>query len=845
MATLEIGQKVSVKGEAGVIRFRGSTKFATGEWIGVELDTGVGKNDGSLQGVRYFQCQKQGNYGVFVRPSMLGNTSQNEKLRPILEVQAIVDKLQTKLRAARAEIDKNKKDLEEAEAKLQQKSAQVDDLEANLERISVEGDYLKSQNITLSLELQQLQTSYADMSAEYEILQEEMDLNKELEEEVKMQLTDSHAVTAEDFQLLVQHNKKLELAVSSLRKLSSEKEGKFSEEIQSLRSEIVDFEELKKTYQLTIEKLKQADTTIAHLQEQLESANELDLIIEYLTRENESLSLKNKDLTETVNELKEIHELDKSLEEDLRKVEQDLKDQITSLLSQITQEKRRVEVLNSKHELLLHEMESLKKSNNSSSSLGSMELESLNLKIKKLLLVIENSNFKSNVSLRALDCLRSLNLKSVSENFREVISTFQNLGMAQSIAREIQTALSKSPTAIKIEILNVFERLCGLLDAVSYQLEYEYEDSDVTFLGTRLELLYSDLLQAFENLHFEDKTSLGALDSHFSTLRLFCKDARFLRSISFFCLTELGLEVNNTHRICESILKVIPQDKGQELRTMKKQIELVKEQCETALEESKFDKIIQPGKLLLIKLPDLSDNLLMTLQQLESDSSVDMDNSITLEIQRYTAALYELSQVIKGNLQDAIEESIFQCIIDRPVEVTTPNELLSDRIEKDKIINDLKLNIEVLEKNMGATIEGKSSKILELKDMLQQAKSEFQDLEAKHKKLVATNKTLENQVQSLFELNALKAQNQIRAIEDLKSKKSYTTEMALAQEISMLRNMVALSSRNREHEDISWLAEPIYPQYGCITYGRQIEFEARARETRALASRILQRILRS
>ena len=39
----------------GKVAFIGEAKFAPGEWIGVELQEPVGKNDGSVGGVSYFK----------------------------------------------------------------------------------------------------------------------------------------------------------------------------------------------------------------------------------------------------------------------------------------------------------------------------------------------------------------------------------------------------------------------------------------------------------------------------------------------------------------------------------------------------------------------------------------------------------------------------------------------------------------------------------------------------------------------------------------------------------------------------------------------------------------------
>lgn len=59
-----VGKYVLVGGvEEGILRYYGRTAFAEGEWCGIELAKGLGKNDGSVDGVIYFTCQPQ--YGIF------------------------------------------------------------------------------------------------------------------------------------------------------------------------------------------------------------------------------------------------------------------------------------------------------------------------------------------------------------------------------------------------------------------------------------------------------------------------------------------------------------------------------------------------------------------------------------------------------------------------------------------------------------------------------------------------------------------------------------------------------------------------------------------------------------
>mmetsp|Transcript_48185 Transcript_48185/g.111661 ORF Transcript_48185/g.111661 Transcript_48185/m.111661 type:complete len:527 (-) Transcript_48185:100-1680(-) len=66
---LHLNQKVVWKDKKGTVRFIGPTKFASGEWIGVELDKEVGMHDGMVLGIRYFTCPR--GRGIFAEAAQL------------------------------------------------------------------------------------------------------------------------------------------------------------------------------------------------------------------------------------------------------------------------------------------------------------------------------------------------------------------------------------------------------------------------------------------------------------------------------------------------------------------------------------------------------------------------------------------------------------------------------------------------------------------------------------------------------------------------------------------------------------------------------------------------------
>jgi len=77
----QLGQLVQLsENRTATVLFVGQTLFATGDWIGVSFDEAIGKNDGAVQGKRYFQCQP--NHGMFLRLSSIVAILEDATPRP-------------------------------------------------------------------------------------------------------------------------------------------------------------------------------------------------------------------------------------------------------------------------------------------------------------------------------------------------------------------------------------------------------------------------------------------------------------------------------------------------------------------------------------------------------------------------------------------------------------------------------------------------------------------------------------------------------------------------------------------------------------------------------------------
>lgn len=70
MPSFTIGDRVLVGGvQPGTLKFKGPTSFANGFWAGVELDKSEGSNNGTYDGVVYFECVEC--HGIFAPPDKI------------------------------------------------------------------------------------------------------------------------------------------------------------------------------------------------------------------------------------------------------------------------------------------------------------------------------------------------------------------------------------------------------------------------------------------------------------------------------------------------------------------------------------------------------------------------------------------------------------------------------------------------------------------------------------------------------------------------------------------------------------------------------------------------------
>jgi len=81
-AVLRVGDRVQTARGPGLVKYLGKLPKHDGEWAGIELDSPDGLNDGTVDGIRYFDCKEKN--GIFLhshKPTKL-NPTPSKSLSP-------------------------------------------------------------------------------------------------------------------------------------------------------------------------------------------------------------------------------------------------------------------------------------------------------------------------------------------------------------------------------------------------------------------------------------------------------------------------------------------------------------------------------------------------------------------------------------------------------------------------------------------------------------------------------------------------------------------------------------------------------------------------------------------
>uniref|UniRef100_A0A8C1I166 Dynactin subunit 1 n=1 Tax=Cyprinus carpio carpio TaxID=630221 RepID=A0A8C1I166_CYPCA len=391
-----VGSLVEVigKGHRGTVAYIGNTLFASGKWVGVILEEAKGKNDGTVQGKRYFTCQE--NHGIFVRQSQIqlvedgaDTTSpdtpeaatskmlkrgrqtipgtyllEEESLRA--QVKDLEEKLETlkmkrtEDKAKLKELEKHKIQLEQLQEWKSKMQEQQNELQKQLkeskkeakEALEAKEHYMEEMADTAdAIEMATLDKEMAEERAES--LQLEADALKERVEELTVDLEilkheieekgSDGAASSYHVKQLEEQNARLKEALVRMRDLSASEKQEHAKQQKLMEKKNFELDALRCQKENLQEEIKMSEKTIDELKEQVDAALGAEEMVEMLTERNLDLEEKVRELRETVTDLEAINEMNDELQENARETELELREQLDLSAASIREVEKRVE----------------------------------------------------------------------------------------------------------------------------------------------------------------------------------------------------------------------------------------------------------------------------------------------------------------------------------------------------------------------------------------------------------------------------------------------------------------------------------------------------------------------
>lgn len=850
MESLRIGLAVKVRGKRGVIKYVGKTRFAPGVWVGIELTEPSGKNNGSVNGVEYFSCSRPGNYGIFVSPALvevagagsgnvsetsnnaasktrsnsgrstpsdspsgLGNSSvtspqsgTNNSPGNIQHYKLIIDRLQSKLQDSFKDIKQYKSQVQDLTAKL----TEIEQLDSKLDELQVDRDYFKQENITLQENIRHLETRNDDLVKEINSIRQELELTKQIDAEINSLVTDDFS--NDDIDTLITKNKTLQVTLQKLKNISMDKELSLLNELDELNSTLKNGI-TKEMYLEVTRKLTLSEETIQDLKAQLDSISDLEQIIEHLTSENEQLNVKISQLQLQLTELIELQELDKDLEEGHLQVENNLRQKIDSLQYKLIEETKKREDLQVKL-------------NNLNNRLADVEAFSSEERIQPDLLLIssnlakllEISKLELKTKIRELDY--SNLLLEISTNKLEILDNLQLLPNNLTL-----------PVASLQPLLALVKRLSDNCDsfAEQFKLRLLYYHLELIFLVAS-EILSHDnsgnLKSAAEILNNEIESLLLNVKNHTLTeykydsllsliTRLF---ADFMTSNRVFNKTAVLFLKYQVKMVSTFINLIEPfnvtqtEDLAAIVNEVSKKLNLTKFDEQDQNFSNRYNISIDRNSFMIIKILNLNGG------NLNFENLEEIWNHDNL---RFSEWMLEISQLIHDYLTELDKDFLPVYKADKLFikQQVTPKEetksvtaITNELLEKDKIITDLELTIELLSNNLKTASKTYQHKLENLNDELTNVKQSYNNLKVKYNTSVTENKYLKLETEKLlstgkyFDLSFIAGK-----FDSLNLENSYSNNLKLIEENRYLRTLIKKtindSNRNKRNEsqDLRWL----------------------------------------
>lgn len=305
----------SLQDARATVRFVGRTQFAPGDWVGVELHDVLGKNDGSVDGVQYFELDKvHGNYGLFCRPNNLRKVSLQSspiETRGTREKQLnVIRLLEDKIIKLKAETTKLNDNLNEQKLQYQQ---QLDTLTEMVEQLTLDSTNLQDDYDKLNAEYSKILNMNRLLSSENGSLQEELNLRNEMDKFIDP----SDDLT--DPKTLSQRNRYLENVILQLQTVIDDSLKEHEDVI--LESKQLSTENDKYLAELTQLKseLQSNKDIVVDLNNKLEAQENFEQVVNYLTEKNRSLTVELNQLRNTIDlnneSVASLEQLEKKLAE--------------------------------------------------------------------------------------------------------------------------------------------------------------------------------------------------------------------------------------------------------------------------------------------------------------------------------------------------------------------------------------------------------------------------------------------------------------------------------------------------------------------------------------------------